>query len=174
MERQHSSEAVLVSPAEVRDGEVGGLRQEPQQSSLLFDGIPRTEDIETSREKADWVHIQVSDGCDDKMDVDEVEKTGTSPAGLSEVEERPWVWGMPKWGWEDERKEVRNGVRLVGMEEVSSRSVWDATSLTRHSKLPGLIDRHAMIDTPSYVLFPWLHGISDDGQKGRDMGAFFG
>lgn len=31
-----------------------------------------------------------------------------------------------------------------------------------------------MIDTPSHVLFPWLHGISDDGAKGRDMAAFFG
>lgn len=31
-----------------------------------------------------------------------------------------------------------------------------------------------MLDTPSHVLFPWLHGISDDGQKGRDMAAFFG
>jgi dual specificity MAP kinase phosphatase len=31
-----------------------------------------------------------------------------------------------------------------------------------------------MIDTPSHVMFPWLHGISDDGQKGRDMAAFFG
>ena len=50
----------------------------------------------------------------------------------------------------------------------------DNTSLRSYSKLPGLIDRHAMIDTPSSVLFPWLHGISDDGQKGRDMGAFFG
>ena len=31
-----------------------------------------------------------------------------------------------------------------------------------------------MLDTPSHVLFPWLHGISDDGAKGRDMAAFFG
>jgi hypothetical protein len=30
------------------------------------------------------------------------------------------VWGMPKWGRENERGgEVRKGVRLVGMEEVS-------------------------------------------------------
>ncbi|WWD16740.1 hypothetical protein CI109_101171 [Kwoniella shandongensis] len=72
-------------------------------------------------------------------------------------EGRPFVWGMPKWGREPERKEVRKGVRLVGMEE-----------------LPGLVERHSMIDTPSSVLFPWLHGISDDGQKGRDMAAFFG
>lgn len=41
-------------------------------------------------------------------------------------------------------------------------------------QLPGLIDQHAMLDVPSCVLFPWLHGISDDGQKGRDMAAFFG
>ena len=31
-----------------------------------------------------------------------------------------------------------------------------------------------MLDVPSHVLFPWLHGINDDGQKGRDMAAFFG
>jgi dual specificity MAP kinase phosphatase len=31
-----------------------------------------------------------------------------------------------------------------------------------------------MIDAPSHVLFPWLHGISDDGRKGQDMAAFFG
>jgi dual specificity MAP kinase phosphatase len=42
------------------------------------------------------------------------------------------------------------------------------------SKLPRLIEQHEMLDIPSHVLFPWLHGISDDGQKGRDMGCFFG
>lgn len=42
------------------------------------------------------------------------------------------------------------------------------------SQLPGLIEQHSMIDTPSHVLFPWLHGICDDGAKGRDMAAFFG
>jgi hypothetical protein len=26
---------------------------------------------------------------------------------------------MPKWGWEEERGEVRQGVRLIGVEEVS-------------------------------------------------------
>jgi dual specificity MAP kinase phosphatase len=31
-----------------------------------------------------------------------------------------------------------------------------------------------MLDVPSSVLFPWLHGISDDGIKGQEMGAFFG
>lgn len=41
-------------------------------------------------------------------------------------------------------------------------------------QLPGLIDQHSNIDTPSHVLFPWLHGICDDGQKGCDMAAFFG
>ncbi|WVQ78690.1 hypothetical protein IAT38_000777 [Cryptococcus sp. DSM 104549] len=67
------------------------------------------------------------------------------------------VWGMPKWGWEPQREEVRKGVRLVGMVE-----------------LPGLVETHSLIDTPSSIMFPWLHGISDDGQKGRDMAAFFG
>ena len=40
--------------------------------------------------------------------------------------------------------------------------------------MPGLVEQHAMIDAPSHVLFPWLHGISDDGRKGQDMAAFFG
>ena len=66
------------------------------------------------------------------------------------------VWGMPKWGTHD-RQEVRPGVRMLSAEE-----------------LPDLIEQHAMVDTPSHVLFPWLHGISDDGKKGTNMAAFFG
>ncbi|WWC87495.1 uncharacterized protein L201_002385 [Kwoniella dendrophila CBS 6074] len=72
-------------------------------------------------------------------------------------EGKPFVWGMPKWGYEDDRCPVRDGVRLISAAELSH-----------------LVERHSMIDTPSSVMFPWLHGISDDGQKGRDMAAFFG
>jgi hypothetical protein len=42
------------------------------------------------------------------------------------------------------------------------------------TQLSLLIEQHALIDTPSQVLFPWLHGISDDGPKGANMGQFFG
>ena len=57
--------------------------------------------------------IQPVEEEDTRMDVDEVE------VDTSATEEAHRVWGMPKWGWEEERKEVRKGVRLVGMEEVS-------------------------------------------------------
>ena len=37
----------------------------------------------------------------------------------TQEDEQPTVWGMPRWGCENERGgEVRKGVRLVGMEEV--------------------------------------------------------
>lgn len=106
---------------------------------------PSTEEIE----RADEVEI------DERMDIDEVEVP--APVLGVPTSDDSAVWGMPKWGLEVERPEVRPGVRLVGMEE-----------------LPGLIERHSLLDTPSQVLFPWLHGISDDGMKGREMGAFFG
>ncbi|KLT41067.1 hypothetical protein CC85DRAFT_248296 [Cutaneotrichosporon oleaginosum] len=89
------------------------------------------------------------------MDIDEVEVP--VPELGAPTSDDSGVWGMPKWGLEDERPEVRPGVRLVGMEE-----------------LPALIERHSLLDTPSQVVFPWLHGIADDGMKGREMGAFFG
>jgi dual specificity MAP kinase phosphatase len=61
------------------------------------------------------------------MDVDVDEQGQTPGQAHADVEisvevdpARPTVWGMPKWGWEEERKEVRKGVRLVGMEEVSA------------------------------------------------------
>lgn len=92
---------------------------------------------------------------DEPMDIDEVE-VPIPELGVPTSDDSA-VWGMPKWGLEDERPEVRPGVRLVGMEE-----------------LPALIERHSMLDTPSQVMFPWLHGIADDGMKGREMGAFFG
>ncbi|ORX36396.1 hypothetical protein BD324DRAFT_651636 [Kockovaella imperatae] len=79
---------------------------------------------------------------------------GTAPVDAEEDSSR--VWGMPKWGVED-REQVRPGVRILHVDE-----------------LPPLMDQHAMVDTPSHVLFPWLHGISDDGKRGQSMAAFFG
>ncbi len=143
-------------------------------TSLLFSTPPSGEEIEPVKdEKADWVHVESTNvDEDEKMDVDEVEDVG----GPITTEVEPVVWGMPRWGWEDERKEVRKGARLVGMEEVSfsAETMRNEMEKINMFQLPGLIDQHAMIDTPSHVLFPWLHGISDDGAKGRDMAAFFG
>lgn len=51
-----------------------------------------------------------------REDLDERDKDGDV---RMDVDEGPSVWGMPKWGCEEERKEVRKGVRLIGMEEVS-------------------------------------------------------
>jgi dual specificity MAP kinase phosphatase len=93
------------------------------------------------------------------MDVDEIAPVPTEEAVRTRQEQQeeqaPTVWGMPKWGWD--APEVRPGVRLLEMD-----------------KLPALLEQHSMLDVPSTVLFPWLHGICDDGQKGRDMAAFFG
>ena len=160
MERCRSSEAVLGTP----EG-----RRVPKGTSLLFNEVSSGDEIEVAegdpQEKGDQVHVESAEASDEKMDVDEVVEVV--------YEEKSVVWGMPRWGWEEERKEVRKGVRLVGMEEVSAFcSVGHKADDGR--QLPGLIGQQAMIDTPSHVLFPWLHGISDDGSKGRDMAAFFG
>lgn len=48
-----------------------------------------------------------------KMDVDEVEVD--MPQETTEHQ----IWGMPKWGYEEDRTEVRRGVRLLGAKEVS-------------------------------------------------------
>lgn len=113
MERCRSSEAVLGRPPDLND--VG--RRIPKGTSLLFNTVANSYEIgpasppvkDEVKEKGDWVHVESIEAEDDKMDVDEVEGV--------RVEEQV-VWGMPKWGWEEERKEVRKGVRLVGMEEV--------------------------------------------------------
>ncbi|WVR04032.1 hypothetical protein IAU60_001031 [Kwoniella sp. DSM 27419] len=182
MERARSSEAVLGA-----------------QLPKALERAGRNREIKDTGLKGEWEHIDSplslnqdgrssSDGSEgDRMDVDiqpqaesshplEEEMRSATPAAVplgeplesadQEVavhlpappeEGRPYVWGLPRWGCEHERREVRKGVRLVAAEE-----------------LPSLVERHAMLDTPSSVMFPWLHGISDDGQKGRDMAAFFG
>ncbi|WVQ73811.1 hypothetical protein IAR50_003392 [Cryptococcus sp. DSM 104548] len=94
---------------------------------------------------------------EDQVQREEAIASMDEPVEEKQAELHPLVWGMPKWGREPERKAVARGVRLLGVEE-----------------LPRLVEAHSLIDTPSSVMFPWLHGISDDGQKGRDMANFFG
>lgn len=131
MERCRSSEAVLGSHKvekedRGRDGR-GGRKRDVKATSLLFHKVPSAADISTVEggmaedKSANHTPVltavqQVEDDEEDhKMDVDEVEVDVAGP------EEEHRIWGMPKWGWEEERKEVRKGVRLVGMEEVSGR-----------------------------------------------------
>lgn len=172
MERCRSSEPVLGNPfAPEKDRKLdpgrGGRGRDIKATSLLFKTVPSAEQIE-STEKGEWHHIEGSTPKpeqDMRMDVDEEE-------GLEVQDEKePTIWGMPRWGCENERGgEVRKGVRLVGMEEVGS--TW--SNKAHLSQLPSLVSQHQHIDTPSHVLFPWLHGICDDGQKGVDMASFFG
>lgn len=76
-------------------------------------------------------HVEVDAHGDERMDVDEPElpvvdvilQSGPPEPGVN-------VWGMPRWGWEDERKEVRKGVRLVGMEEVRVSLAVERLALT--------------------------------------------
>jgi len=158
MERCRSSEAVLGSGPCGRlneSKERDGRKRDVKATSLLLRGLPSSEEIRslevtTPSEKLEEVDRVEEVQDDEMMDIDEPE---ISPA--KEVD--PDVWGMPKWGREEERKEVRKGVRLIGMEE-----------------LPRLIEQHELLDIPSHVLFPWLHGISDSGRRGAEMGAFFG
>ncbi|KAK6906966.1 hypothetical protein I203_100955 [Kwoniella mangroviensis CBS 8507] len=175
MERARSSEAVL------------GIN--PRRPPPLIDTNEREgrkREVKDTMLKGEWEISSssssptTSDGGDGKMDIDidsqDQDETESDPHTVmlgetihfpeQEVavhlptppeEGRPFVWGMPKWGYEEDRTPVRDGVRLISADELSQ-----------------LVERHSMIDTPSSVMFPWLHGISDDGQKGRDMATFFG
>lgn len=141
-------------PHHNEDGQHPNLAH-PHPQHLTFGGHVREHEHEQEHEpKPEHEHDDHADD-DERMDIDEVE-VPVPELGVPTSDDSG-VWGMPKWGLEDERPEVRPGVRLVGMEE-----------------LPALIERHSMLDTPSQVVFPWLHGIADDGIKGREMGAFFG
>ena len=109
-----------------KDGGRDGRRRDPKATSLLFNTALTPEDVQSveidAKEKAEWVHVEANEvQDDDKMDVDGDEEVEVhpivAPAQCDEVKQH--IWGMPRWGWEDERKEVRRGVRLVGMEEVS-------------------------------------------------------
>lgn len=136
MERCRSSEAGLGSQpiaatpiGDTRDSR----RRDVKATSLLFSKVPSKEQI-YGIEKAEVFHLEApvtmpgieqqrAEPVDDKMDID----LDDQPELLSEEavagkmaamqEAAPQVWGMPKWGWE--REEVRKGVRVLGMEEVS-------------------------------------------------------
>lgn len=135
MERCRSSEPVLGTPFttlphmdrkhETTSGR-GGRARDVKATSLLFKSVPSSEQV-VSTEKAEWSHIEGQTRRevvqeDEKMDIDgeEGEQELASASALLHEPEEPVVWGMPKWGRENERGgEVRKGVRLVGMEEVS-------------------------------------------------------
>lgn len=100
-----------------------GRKRDIKATSLLFHKVPSAADISS----VEGGMVQDNSGNptpvlkaanrmeeeDTRMDVDEIEVDVAVP------EETHRIWGMPKWGWEEERKEVRKGVRLIGMEEVS-------------------------------------------------------
>jgi hypothetical protein len=120
MERCRSSEPVLGNPfAPDKDRKLdparGGRGRDVKATSLLFKTVPSAEQIE-STEKGEWHHIEggtPKPEQDMRMDVDDEE------VGIAQEDKEPTVWGMPRWGRENERGgEVRKGVRLVGMEEV--------------------------------------------------------
>ncbi|BEI80203.1 hypothetical protein CcaverHIS002_0107320 [Cutaneotrichosporon cavernicola] len=143
----------LGAPA-LHDDHLHPQQAHPHPQHQQLDGCDAHEHGLAHEHEHEHEHLDHGDH-DERMDIDEVEVP--VPELGAPTSDDAGVWGMPKWGLEDERPEVRPGVRLVGMEE-----------------LPALIERHSLLDTPSQVVFPWLHGIADDGMKGREMGAFFG
>lgn len=88
--------------------------------------VPASTDVSDAGSEGSPVakHVEVDAHGDERMDVDEPElpvvdvilQSGPPEPGVN-------IWGMPRWGWEDERKEVRKGVRLIGMEEVREASL---------------------------------------------------
>ena len=122
----------------VEDSGISERRSKPNAAPWSLDGTCDVEDIEIAGvevpdedvdSKGEWIHVESSEGEDEKMDVDE-EIHADEEGGLQQdllvgmararsEDERPTIWGMPTWGREEDRKEVRKGVRLVGMEEVS-------------------------------------------------------
>ena len=135
MERCHSSEAVMGRPLTERDGHSSG----PKASSLLLNvgekiisrsPSPSSDmggiDIEQPFQGVVTVKVQPmerlpSGGVPTTTSLDEAEvEEQTRRVEEMEVDDAPAsIWGMPSWGREGERKEVRKGVRLVGVEEVS-------------------------------------------------------
>jgi dual specificity MAP kinase phosphatase len=120
MERCRSSEPVLgnpFAPDRKLDLVRGGRGRDIKATSLLFKTVPSAEQIQ-STEKGEWHHIegetpQAEQDLRMDVDIEEPETDQMEPDG------QPTVWGMPRWGCENERGgEVRKGVRLVGMEEV--------------------------------------------------------
>ena len=106
-----SATATPSSDDQLRGRGRSGRAKEVKATSLLFKSVPSKEQIAATENTEDGQAVyaspdpqQVQKEEDDRMDVDEPP--------------RPEIWGMPKWGWEEERKEVRPGVRLVAVEEV--------------------------------------------------------
>ena len=145
MERCRSSEPVLGTPFtsdrdrkhDIPSGIRGGRTRDIKATSLLLKSVSSPEQAAPT-EKAEWSHhegaprevhptppapeiapaVEVED---ERMDIDgeEGDEELASASALLHDQQEPVVWGMPKWGREPERKEVRKGVRLVGAEEVS-------------------------------------------------------
>ena len=129
MERSRSTEGALPSPIstenlEKEEDERGGRRRHVKATSLLFKTVPSSSEIADVERDGLIEHVQPAESSqrstplarpatdeDMSMDIDEIELD-------VQPEEAHQVWGMPRWGWEEERKEVRRGVRLVGVEEV--------------------------------------------------------
>lgn len=143
MERCRSSEAALTNSPDVQkakvDGRDGrdGRKRDVKATSLLFHTVPSAADISAVEARAQSLSgsgrstpmSKNEEEEDDRMDVDEIEVDVPALMGG----EGHQVWGMPKWGWEEDRKEVRKGVRLVGVNEVgetiSERVVADDSCL---------------------------------------------
>jgi dual specificity MAP kinase phosphatase len=100
----------------------------------LFRGLPSAEEIRSveseigEEKKEDVEHVEEVTTEDEKMDIDEPEVREVKVA-----DEDVDVHGMPKWGWEEERMEVRKGVRLISMDEVGA--------------LPGQADMPSWLDS---------------------------
>lgn len=144
MERCRSSEPVLGNPfAPDRERKLdlgrGGRGRDIKATSLLFKTVPSAEQIQ-STEKGEWHHIEgqspeVAPQDTPQVDQDLRMDIDGEDGDAEEIEEegQPTVWGMPRWGCENERGgEVRKGVRLVGMEEVNyQRDLISSSKLTR-------------------------------------------
>lgn len=104
MERCHSAEAsVSYSPAPVISP-----AHDQKSTPLLFTAHPEALTEARSR-----------NGSSTPAEQAVTPEVAAAIQEENEKVEEQRVWGMERWGWEDERKEVRRGVRLVGAEEVS-------------------------------------------------------
>jgi hypothetical protein len=122
----------------------GGRGRDIKATSLLFKTVPSMEQIQ-SIEKGEWHHIEGSQPQveqDLRMDIDGEE----NEAEETQEDQQPTVWGMPRWGCENERGgEVRKGVRLVGMEEVRVYLIFftKLTGIVARFDIPTSTHRHA-------------------------------
>nr|ODN98597.1 hypothetical protein L204_02561 [Cryptococcus depauperatus CBS 7855] len=155
MERARSTEGVVNGADLVLKEMREGRDREPKATKLRYELESDWQAEMDGVDRMDVDQVECEDGGVSK-NMEGIEREGLEPC-QRESGSSTTVWGMPPWGREQERPEIAKGVRLLGVKE-----------------LPPLVETHSMIDTPSSVMFPWLHGISDDGQKGQDMAQFFG